>query len=218
MKIVTAFVGDLSGSVGGVTASRARGGVAYFRFRKTPVNPNTARQITVRSATSLLSQLWRSDLSSSERDSWIFSVDGTPLQGLNAYIRANVPRIQAGLDRVDELTGVGPLIVSTVACAQTLGTGRNVTFTNTDTWATTDGGGLLIYETRPVPPSRTFENRQRFATVVLGDSGTPPTSPATFTTPWGNAASAGDELRFRGIVTLPDGRFADVPIAPDTAA
>ena len=212
MKFTSAFVGDLSGSVGGLTASRARGGVDYFRFRATPVNPNTARQVTVRSALSQLSQLWQTALTAGERDSWIFEVDGTELQGLNAYQRANVPRIQAGLPRVDELTGSGPLTISPVTVTQSIGTGRNIVFDNTDTWANTDDAGLLVYATRPVPPSRTFENRQRFMGVVLGDSGTAPTSPQNETTPWGNLGGSGDQARFRGLVTLPDGRFADVPI------
>lgn len=212
MKFESAFVGAMSGSVGGLTASRARGGIDYFRFRAIPVNPNTPRQATVRAAVSLLAQLWQTTLTATQRDSWRLEVDGTELQGLNAYTRANVPRIQAGLSRVDELTGAGPLSVSTVTVSQTLGPGREVAFDNSDNWATTDDAGLLIYATRPVPPSRTFEQRQRYATVVLGDSGTAPTSPQTFTDPWGNLGASGDEARFRGLVTLPDGRFADVPI------
>lgn len=218
MKFKSAFVGDLSGSVGGLTASRARGGIDYFRFRTTPVNPNTARQITVRSALSLLSQLWSEGLTQTQRNSWIFEVDGTVLQGLNAYQRANVPRIQAGLARVDQLTGSGPITVSPVVVTQSLGAGRSIAFTNTDSWANEDGSALLVYETRPVPPSRTFENRQRFADVVLGNGTTAPTSPQAYTSPWGNITSAGDELRFRGVVTLADGRFAAVPIDPVTAA
>lgn len=216
MKFTPVFVEGLSGSVGGLTASRARGGVDYFRARAIPTNPNTARQQTVRQALSQLSQIWQSSLTTSERDSWIFAADGTELQGLNLYQRSNVFRIQAGLTRVDELTGTGVINVSPVAVAQTIGSGRNVTFDNTDTWATTDDAGLLVYATRPIPPSRTFENRERFATVVLGDSGSAPTSPQTFTDPWGNLGTANDVERFRGIVTLPTGQFADVPIGEIT--
>lgn len=218
MKFTPVFVEGLSGSVGGLTASRARGGVDYFRVRAIPVNPNTARQQTVRQALAQLSVLWGTSLSQANRDTWINEADGSEQQGLNLYIRSNVFRLQAGLARVDSLGAATAISVSTVTVTQSIGAGRSIAFDNTDSWANEDDAGLIVWETRPVPPSRTFEQRERFLRVVLGNSGTAPTSPQTATSPWGNIASSGDQLRFRGVVSLASGRFVAVPIAPDTAA
>lgn len=216
MKFESAFVGDLSGSVGGLTASRARGGVDYFRFRATPTNPDTALQQTVRSALATLSQRWGGTLTQSERDSWIAAADGSPKQGLNLYVAANTPRIQGGLDIVDELTGSAGTDVSTVVVSTVSAGAITVTFDNTDTWANTDDAALMLYATRPIPPSRTFEQRERLTLTVLGDATTAPSSPAAGTYSWGNLPTSGDELRFRGLVTMPDGTITVVPVAAIT--
>jgi hypothetical protein len=216
VKYDAAFVGELSGSVGGLTASRAKGGVNYFRFKANPTNPNSARQAVVRQAFTQLSQTWELGLTSTQRDSWINEAAGSVTQGLNLYQQANVFRIQAGLSRIDELLSTAIISPSAVVVAQTLGAGRSITFDNADTWANEDDAGLLVYETRPIPPSRTFENRERLLGVVLGDSGTAPTSPQAETSPWGNLGGSGDESRYRGLVTFASGRFVSVPIAAIT--
>lgn len=57
-----------SGSQSDTTASRNRFG-QYNRTRATPVNPNTARQVLVRSRLGAASQAWR-DLTNDERAGW----------------------------------------------------------------------------------------------------------------------------------------------------
>lgn len=212
MKFTSAFVGDLSGSVGGVTASRARGGVEYFRFRKTPVNPNTALQVAVRARLSALATAWRNDLSIVQRESWVAAAEGSELQGQNLYVAYNSYRLAAGLTRVESLIAGSVGLVSPIAVASYSAGTISLTFDDGDDWAATTGFGLLVYATRPVPPSRTFENRQRLTGVVLGNTGTPPTSPTTLDYAWGNTPSSDDELRFRGVVFNNTGQFADVAI------
>lgn len=69
MKYVPGLLaGQLSGSAGSTTASRNRFG-SYFRTRNVPVNPNTARQSTVRSQFASIAQAWRT-LTSAQRAGW----------------------------------------------------------------------------------------------------------------------------------------------------
>ncbi len=61
-------VSSLSGSTGGITASRGRGG-QYFRRRAIPTNPSSPAQLNVRSIFASQSQAW-SDLTDAERAAW----------------------------------------------------------------------------------------------------------------------------------------------------
>lgn len=68
---------QLSGSVGGVTASRNRYG-AYLRNRTVPVNPNTSRQLAVRAAFAAATLAW-AGLTDSQRQGWQDYATGTPV-------------------------------------------------------------------------------------------------------------------------------------------
>jgi hypothetical protein len=59
MAIATPILANLSGSIGAVTWSHNRGG-PYARRRSVPVNPNTAKQQSVRQALGIVSGIWRS--------------------------------------------------------------------------------------------------------------------------------------------------------------
>lgn len=63
------MVTDLSGSLDGTVASRARGG-AYFRERVTPIDPGTPRQQQMRTAMGAGSAYWEGTASQSFRDDW----------------------------------------------------------------------------------------------------------------------------------------------------
>jgi len=103
MKFTPAFAGAMSGSVGGLTASRNRG-LQYFRRRAVPVNPNTDWQQNVRSIFGDLSFQWSNTLDSAERLAWIEYAKQTAwvdvlgqtinLTGQQMFIRSNVPRMQ----------------------------------------------------------------------------------------------------------------------------
>jgi hypothetical protein len=110
MKFKSQVLAQASGSIGGVTYSRNRGGM-YQRIRANPVNPNTSRQVAARAAMSALVFAWVNTLTPTQRAGWdtyAFNVPlidklGEPINvgGLGMYVRTNVPRIVAGLARID---------------------------------------------------------------------------------------------------------------------
>lgn len=77
MLIRTGLGGQLSGSVGGVTAARNRYG-QYLRNRTVPVNPNSDRQQLVRACMSECAIAWRS-LTTPQRNAWNAYADQTPV-------------------------------------------------------------------------------------------------------------------------------------------
>jgi len=101
-----ALLGTMSGSIGGATASRNRGG-QYFRQRVVPTNPNSSRQQAVRGIFAGLVAGWISELTSAQRAAWKTYADNVPftnalgdqvtLTGQQIYIGANTARKQAGL-------------------------------------------------------------------------------------------------------------------------
>lgn len=161
-------ISNMSGAMGGSVYSRNRYG-AYIRNRTKPVNPNSLRQSVVRNIMADLAQLWNSTLTAGERNQWTEYGNNVPLvnklgdtffaTGLNHYIRSNVPRIQAGLDRVD----AGPVIFTlpgtdpTVTIAASEATQQiAVTFDDTLDWATEAGAALLVACGQPVNQTINF--------------------------------------------------------------
>ena len=183
-----------SGSLGGITLSRNRGGM-YLRGRAIPTNPNSTFQQAVRSAAAQLASLWGNTLTTVQRAAWDLYAENVELPnslgdprnvgGLGMYIRSNVPRIAsgvAGLVRVDDapiifdLGSVGPLTVVSVTAATNI---VSFGFTDTDEWVDEDAAALLVYTSRQNNASiNYFKGPYLFAGAVLGDSTTPPTTPA----------------------------------------
>lgn len=105
MKVVGALLGTMSGSMGGLTASRNRGG-QYFRQRVVPTNPASTRQNAVRAYLASAVAAWTNTLTAAQRTAWATYAANTPrtdslgneivLTGQQAYIGAYVPRMQAG--------------------------------------------------------------------------------------------------------------------------
>lgn len=211
-----------SGSMAGITASRNRGG-NYFRARTLPTNPNTVFQQAVRSLMAQLSGLWSSILTQPERDKWdlyaenveLIGPTGSPrnVGGIGMFQRSNVPRLQAAevlLPRQDIAPGLfdlgeytAPAIVSATAATNTL----SLTFTNTDEWANEDDSAMLISVSRPQNPGiKFFKGPYRFADVILGNSTTPPTSPAAIISPF--PFEVGQRVFIFVRVTRGDGRLS----------
>jgi hypothetical protein len=109
MKTKGALLGTMSGSIGGATASRNRGG-QYFRQRVVPTNPNSAKQQAVRAIFAGLVNAWVNTLTQAQRDAWATYATNVPrtntlgdqlvLTGQQMYIGANTARVQAGLSSV----------------------------------------------------------------------------------------------------------------------
>lgn len=228
MKFKPLIGTDLSGSVGGITASHNRGG-AYFRNRSIPVNPNTAFQQVVRGFMSALTSLWLNTLTQILRDTWDLYAENVLIPdalgedrnvgGLGMYVRSNLPRLQGALPRVDTAPAIfnlgdytAPTITSVTAATSVM----LLAFTDTDAWANEDDAAMNVYTSRAQNPSvNFFKGPYRFAGQILGDGITPPTSPASITLAF--PVVAAQKVFVRVNVTRSDGRlgstFRDVSIA-----
>lgn len=146
---------DLSGSTGGTTYSKNRGG-HYRKNKPMPINPNSSFQIAVRSSFGTLSQAWRS-LTDAQRAAWnamapqypyldVFGVARTP-SGFQLYKTLNGNLDSVGATRIT--TPLPPAAVTAVTftvSAYDDTTGPTAAFTATPLAATTS---LLIEATSP---------------------------------------------------------------------
>lgn len=220
MKFKPLLGGQLSGSMGAITASHNAGGT-YFRQRSIPVNPSSVQQQAVRNAMSQLASAWVSTLTPAQREAWITYSDNVPLTdalgdpinigGLPMYQRSNVPRLQAGLPRVDDAPTIFDLGDFTTPgfTFQALADTMTISFDDTDAWANEDDAALLVYGSRPQNPSVLFfKGPYRLAGSIDGDSVTPPTSPAVIASPF--PAAGGNRVYAQFRVTRADGRLSSV--------
>lgn len=219
MLFTSPLISSASGAVAGLVASRNAAG-NYFRARTVPVDPQTARQVDVRTILALLSNRWLNTLSELQRDGWKDYATNVPLparlggthvvSGIAMYLRSNVARRQSGLPRVDtapvifdvgEFTNLtGPTVVAS-------GNVIGATFDNTDDWANQSGSSLLIFGGIAVNPSIDFfKGPYRFAARIDGDDTTPPTSPFAVASQY--AYAVGQRAYFRVVVSRDDGRYS----------
>lgn len=214
------IITQASGSVGGMTYSRNKGGM-YIRARAIPTNPNTALQQAVRNAVTQLSNFWVDTLTAAQRTSWELYADNVPvinrlgdsvlIPALSHYVRSNTPRLQNGLPRVDTAPStfdLGPFTDPTFA-VEPLTDLISVTFDNTDDWANEDDSAMIIYASAPQNPTINYwKGPYRLAGKIDGDSVTPPTSPQTMDMPIG--IEAGQKAFFKASVSRADGRLSVV--------
>ena len=210
-----------SGSVGGMTASRNRGG-NYMRARAIPTNPNTPNQIAVRALMSSLTSIWSSILTAAQRAAWETYAANVPLTnplgdqiivtGLNMYIRTNVPAAQVGLTRIDAAPttfNLGSLTPISLGTLNTPPGVANINFDNTDEWATVTGGYLLIQSSIDVSPSiNYFTGPYRQTAGIAGDTATPPTSPTGVSVVY--PMVSGNKTFFNARSLTADGRLSAV--------
>jgi hypothetical protein len=223
------MISGVSGSIGGVTFANNRGG-QYARQRRSPVNPNTGLQQARRSVFADLTSDWYDTLTNPQRLSWDLYASNVPLinslgqprnvGGLGMFIRTNSLRAIAGLPLLAEAPSVFNTGVMTAPVVTALNAATDqVTFTitNTDPWATETGGALIVQQGRPVNDSVNFY-KSPFAVlgVVLGNTGTPPTTSQTLTLNTGLGVGQRVFFRFRAI--LADGRVTPEAITFRVAA
>ena len=218
MLILSNVLSKVSGSLAGITGAHNRGGM-YLRARSTPVNPNTAFQQAVRNFVSSVSSDWSNVLTQVQRDAWDVYVqnqlflnklgEAKSIPPMSAYIKTQVPRLQAGLVQVND----GPVIFTLPpftdpSFAIVGSTGAiDVTFDNTDDWANEDDAAMLIYCSRPQSVGvNFFKGPYRFVDAIEGDALVPPTSPAAMTTVF--LGGTGSKYFFRVRVTTADGRLS----------
>lgn len=220
MKFKSQLVSQVSGSVGGVTGAHNQGGL-YFRSRAIPTNPQSAQQTAVRNALSTLSTAWSSTLTQSQRDAWetyqqnvtLTDALGEPrsVGAIGMYNRGNVPRIQAGLPRVDDGPTTFDLGSFTTVSIASPSSGSpytvDIDFDSSDAWAQEDDAAMLVYLSRQQNSGiNFFKGPYRFAGQIDGDSSTAPTSPATIQAPFSGAA--GNAVFGYVLVTRADGRLS----------
>lgn len=218
MIFKSALLAQASGSVGGATYSRNKGGM-YIRSRSLVITPKTSQQVTAQNAIKTLSARWAT-LTSTQRQNWKTYAINTPILNkvgesrvipeLSWYIRCNSPRLQAigasaVVDDAPTIFGVGTLTAPTFTADHA--TGLSVSFTNTDAWATTTGGFLFLYQSRPQSVTRKFlKGNFRYVFNVVGNTTTPPTSPQTHASLF--TLTAGQQVLLRCRASLSDGRLS----------
>ncbi len=208
MKFASATMTQASGSAGGITASRNRGGM-YFRARAIPTNPNTALQQEVRQNLGASSNIWSTILTQDQRDGWDLYAKNVPvidrlgasmlLSGINMYNRSNTPRLQAGLASIPDAPadfnlGTTPNIVSIVGV---LGV-----YTLTYGPALTADDRILFYLGRPQNAGKSFfRGPYQFSEARAGVA-------VTWTVPIGATWQEGQKIYVRCQVTRADGRLS----------
>ena len=218
MLFKSAIITSASGSVGGITASRNKGGM-YFRARAIPTDPASEFQVVVRNAQAQIAARWNDVLTQIQRDAWQVYADNVTLpnplgdqrniSGIAMYSRSNVIRLQASLPVVDD----GPTVFSlpsfsdpSVDAFDAAGDTYDIAFDPTDAWATEDDAGMLVYSSRPQNPGiQFFKGPYRFAALIAG-AVTPPTSPETINSPFPYVD--GNKLFFQTRVSTADGRLS----------
>ena len=98
-------VADMRGSVNGNVFARNANG-AYVRNRTTPINPQTAKQISVRNALASVATYWRS-LTDAQREAWNVAAPSFPYTnrlgqtqvytGQQLFMKFNQQLLQAGI-------------------------------------------------------------------------------------------------------------------------
>ncbi len=170
MKFKSQVYTQASGSIGGVTYSRNRGGM-YTRSRTIPVNPNTERQGEARSNLAQAVNAWSNTLGDTQRQAWTTYANGTPvvdrlgdqliLSGQQMFIKCTLPRLIAGLPIIT----AGPLDAG-LATTPTWTTGPTVNDNDVVAGTVTvagagTAGDLLVYMSEPTSPSRTLAHAKR---------------------------------------------------------
>jgi hypothetical protein len=215
-----------SGSLAGTTFTHGRSGLVA-RARSIPTNPSSSFQQAVRSAVATLASYWGQTLTALQRDAWNSYGAGTVmtnrlgdqiyLTGQNHFIRANVPRIQAAIAIVPDAPTTFDLGTFTSPAIASADDTDNVavSFTNTDDWASTVGGHMLVYVSRPQSPGKGFfKGPFRYAAKIDG-AAVAPESPEDVTSPF--TLTEGQKVWVQCRIIQSDGRLSTpIILGPQT--
>jgi hypothetical protein len=178
------------------------------------VNPGSLFAQAVTAALSTLVSRWADVLTQAERDGWDALAFGGIPTGLNLYVRFNTLRVQTGVGIIDTppVTATTAALTSPNVTIASETTQRfTIAYDNTDQWATESGGYLVIYASRPQPPTINFFKGPYRLVEVLAGAVVPPTSPFVSTassTPFPFVADQKIFFQFRSL--LADGRISSV--------
>jgi len=211
---------QMSGSIAGETFARNRYG-NYARSRTKPVNPNTARQVKIRSLLAILSTRWAQTLNAAQRAAWNLYASNVAMKnrlgevinltGFNHYIRSNSYRLDGDRPVVDD----GPVIFElpekdpTISMTATEATGHiSLVFDDTMDWCAEEGSLVVIGNGQPQNAQRNFFAGPYHAYGrMVGDAVTPPTSPLD--ADYWYAIAEGQHLWIQLRISRADGRLSE---------
>jgi len=186
MAKINPIVGPLSGSMGGLTYARNRGGL-YVKMKASPVNPNSARQQAVRGLLSTSSGLWQA-LTDEQRNAWDAYAAEKPrsdplgqsyfLTGHQMYVALTCIVLDQGLvENTDPPAGADPIVLESMTATLTSDTAISVVFT-----ATPLGAAEALYAWQGPPQGG--QGDPNFAqSTLIGYSAQAAASPQAFTLP-----------------------------------
>lgn len=215
-------VSEISGSIGGTTFARNRGG-AYARNRTTPLNPKSAAQTIVRAGFASLATRWATVLTGSQRDAWSEWAANVPvpnrlgedrfLTGLQTYIKSNALLQLIGATLADNAPvsfTAGPTLEPVYAIDEAA---QTYTVTNLGGYdPATDGiVGIVFSISRPVNPGVNFFQGPfvQAAASIYATLAALPTADALPVT-----LGVGQKTFIRCAPVLPDGRVGVPVITP----
>jgi hypothetical protein len=177
-----------SGSVGGLTYTRARGGLV-MRARAVPTDPNTGRQGAARAALTGAVTSWLEDLTDGVRANWNLYAANVPttnrlgdqifLSGQNMYVRSATVKDQLST-RLGITSGAGlnaPTVFdlgtfTTPTFAADASSGITVTYNASDVWYEETDAAMLIFMGKPCNPTRNyFRGPYSLIGAIEGDPG-----------------------------------------------
>lgn len=218
MKLQDIFGSAASGSTGSKTASRNRGG-QYLRNRAIPTNPNSARQANVREGLGTLTPQWSSTLTEDQRAAWNLYAANVPvvdvlgatikLSGINMFVRANAPRLQAGFDVILDAPATFNVGDTPILGSFTMGDDGSYVVGGSVLLPATADDTILVYQGRPTNAGVSyFRGPYRFWGFVAPDAVTGIWSfePDVADTPF--AVVAGQKVFARLQCSREDGRLS----------
>lgn len=185
---------QISGSIAGVTHARNRFG-NYARPRTKPVNPNSSRQVVIRSALSYLTTYWHETLTPANRTAWNTYAAAVAMKnklgetvyltGFNMFLRTNILRMQLG----KSLCPDGPIELSlpdkdaTFAISASAATQAiTVTWDATLAWTEIAASVLGVWQGVPQIVTRNFfAGPWRMLSSIPCDAESPTALPAVMT-------------------------------------
>ena len=216
------FIGAASGKVGSCVASHNKGG-QYMRARVVPSGrvPSTY-QSAVRNAIAGIATYWKT-ITKTQRDAWnTYALnipgknalgDAIQLSGENWYVACNVPRLQAGLARVDDAPVIYDRGDVAIGTATITAAGGTATLALTPALSTVAADKLLIYQGNQQSATRDkYYGSYRYAGSAAG---TITNFVLTLPLP---LSGAGNRTSFRLVMSRSDGRLSSAELISFPAA
>lgn len=195
------IVAEIRGKLGGTVFSRNRSG-NYMRNKTSPVNPNTERQVQVRSQFSFLAGYFKDTITATQRDNWNSWANNSPFTnvlgntyyttGINSFIKINMMKLLCGLsiiaDPPTEFGEASPIILNEagIVVSEAAGTISITAITDLLNFdGSIDDEAVLISVGEPRSPNvNFFKGPYKIATAIVGNSLTPPVFPNEITPPY----------------------------------